>query len=413
MEETNKKYTAKDFALYHSGNMLSHEMHALEKAALEDPFLADALEGYLNTTNFESDIVELKARLEEKRKKGKVFSITSFAQNKWWRIAALFVIIAGAGYFFFKTNNISKENSLAKNEIKTIQKKNKSAAPSTNDSATTNDVAFEKPKPFQFSRDQATLPKPNNRIEKENYEPKLKAPSKTMAPSVSREKNISAADNISAMEEKQGIQKPEKEYVIKGKIMDEKGNPIALASITDPIENKVILTDTAGKFLLTLQDTSTTVIASAAGYASKNVTIKKDEQPTIEMNKNDTNLQEVAVASIKQKEEKKQVLSRAKALNGKVAGVEISKPGIEPFAKNEKFEQYLKENMVTLYDQDNERQTGEVLLSFVIDKNGRPEKIEVLKSSCKICKKEAIRLLENGPAWNMESNKRGTVIIKF
>ena len=39
------KYTAADFERYHSGKMSAGEMHALEKAAMEDPFLADALEG--------------------------------------------------------------------------------------------------------------------------------------------------------------------------------------------------------------------------------------------------------------------------------------------------------------------------------------------------------------------------------
>ncbi len=66
MEEKNKIYKATDFARYHSGTMPADEMHAIEKAALEDPFLADALEGYPNTINFESDILDLKARLKEK-----------------------------------------------------------------------------------------------------------------------------------------------------------------------------------------------------------------------------------------------------------------------------------------------------------------------------------------------------------
>jgi len=33
-------------------------MHALEKAALDDPFLADALEGYLYTTTASDDITQ-------------------------------------------------------------------------------------------------------------------------------------------------------------------------------------------------------------------------------------------------------------------------------------------------------------------------------------------------------------------
>ena len=42
----NNGFTAGDFERYHNGSMSPLEMHQLEKAAMEDPFLADALEGY-------------------------------------------------------------------------------------------------------------------------------------------------------------------------------------------------------------------------------------------------------------------------------------------------------------------------------------------------------------------------------
>src|SRR5258706_6436259 len=116
MKEKNKIYTAEEIARYHSGIMPLDEMHALEKAALEDPFLADALEGYMNAPEAEKDIAELKGQLFEKRGKKNVFSLYSL--GGWWRIAALFIIITGAGYFLYRINYNNKENSLAKNEIK-------------------------------------------------------------------------------------------------------------------------------------------------------------------------------------------------------------------------------------------------------------------------------------------------------
>ncbi|MGH2649031.1 MAG: hypothetical protein ACRDE8_15740, partial [Ginsengibacter sp.] len=140
MTEKSKIYTAKDFERYYAGTMPANEMHTLEKAALEDPFLADALEGYTNTSSFEDDITELTGKLNEKKKKS--FSISAFAQSKWWRIAALFVIVAGAGYFFYEMNYDNKENSLAQSAIKSEDQK-KDSTDINNDSATKNDVAFE------------------------------------------------------------------------------------------------------------------------------------------------------------------------------------------------------------------------------------------------------------------------------
>ena len=67
-------YTAADIEKYHNGLMSSKERHALEKAALDDPFLADALEGYATSSiNSNNDIDELKkrlaARIEQEKEK--------------------------------------------------------------------------------------------------------------------------------------------------------------------------------------------------------------------------------------------------------------------------------------------------------------------------------------------------------
>src|SRR5437660_12896545 len=97
-----KIYTAEDFERYHSGTMSEAEMHALEKAALSDTFIADALEGYSYTQTPVKDVTELREKLLSKNKKKKnIF----FLQNKLWlRIAAIFIIVAGAGYYFYLQN---------------------------------------------------------------------------------------------------------------------------------------------------------------------------------------------------------------------------------------------------------------------------------------------------------------------
>src|SRR5688500_12959755 len=88
-----KKYTAEDIRLYLAGKLSPSQMHDLEKAALQDPFLADALEGMeLNNDQekFSADTNDLNARLNERiKKKGVLLSIN----NLWWKIVAVLVII--------------------------------------------------------------------------------------------------------------------------------------------------------------------------------------------------------------------------------------------------------------------------------------------------------------------------------
>jgi len=113
-------FTAADIEKYHKGLLSSKEMHDLEKAALDDPFLADALVGYAVTgNNTQADIAELKSRLAQRVEGAKVIPLSA-GKNKpipWLRIAALLIIISGtavlANQFIFK----GKSNKIAKNEV--------------------------------------------------------------------------------------------------------------------------------------------------------------------------------------------------------------------------------------------------------------------------------------------------------
>lgn len=100
---TPKIYTAHDIERYHRGEMTAAEMYALERAALDDPMLAEALEGYLHTPTAGADLQilqsRLQQRLEEKKEHHKIF----FLSNQWINIAALFVVIAGSGWLVFQT----------------------------------------------------------------------------------------------------------------------------------------------------------------------------------------------------------------------------------------------------------------------------------------------------------------------
>ncbi|MGZ8559313.1 MAG: hypothetical protein ACXWWC_13305, partial [Chitinophagaceae bacterium] len=99
-------YTAADIEKYHNGLLSAKEMHAMEKAALDDSFLADALEGYaISGVNVNADITKLKNRLAKRTKEE--YKDVSFAAGKtisfsWWKIAAMFLLIVGAGLIVYQ-----------------------------------------------------------------------------------------------------------------------------------------------------------------------------------------------------------------------------------------------------------------------------------------------------------------------
>ena len=115
MPENNKHikpYTAADIQRYLNRQMTMPERHAIEKAALEDPFLAEAIEGYMqhNAPALSSDIENLRKRLREKN----ATKIIPLRNRKiWWSAAAAVLIILGTGiswYWLAPTeNNIAQQ----------------------------------------------------------------------------------------------------------------------------------------------------------------------------------------------------------------------------------------------------------------------------------------------------------------
>jgi len=109
-----KYYTAADIEKYHSGLLSAKEMHELEKAALDDPFLADALEGYGATpVNISADISDLEQRLRKKTKNDK--GATSLRNSSaWWKIAAAIVVLAGAGFVAYELSRGNDHSKMSK-----------------------------------------------------------------------------------------------------------------------------------------------------------------------------------------------------------------------------------------------------------------------------------------------------------
>lgn len=82
-----------DIERYLKGEMNADEMHAIEKRALHDPFLADALEGgAADPHNFTADIDELNARIAAKVKRKP-------QGLPWYYQAAAAVLLVGVSAF--------------------------------------------------------------------------------------------------------------------------------------------------------------------------------------------------------------------------------------------------------------------------------------------------------------------------
>src|SRR5213596_1097437 len=111
MSSKNNGFTASDIERYHSGKMSPAERHALEKAALDDPFLADALEGYAFTSTTAADLRKIQSRLDDKVDQKKIIPL--FQKYGWLSVAALLIIIAGAGWLVYTISEKGSQQQVA------------------------------------------------------------------------------------------------------------------------------------------------------------------------------------------------------------------------------------------------------------------------------------------------------------
>jgi hypothetical protein len=88
-------YSAKDIHAYLTGKLTPQEMHAMERAALTDPMLAEAMEGFHETASFrnEKEFAQLQDQLNGLKKK--IANRKDTRANNWWKMAAIGLLLVG------------------------------------------------------------------------------------------------------------------------------------------------------------------------------------------------------------------------------------------------------------------------------------------------------------------------------
>jgi hypothetical protein len=391
----NKTYSAADFERYHNGSMPAYEMHALEKAALEDPFLADALDGYAYSSSISGDISQLRSRLNEKRETKNESLFFAFKKNGWLRIAALLAIIAGGSYIYYQINYKNKDKAvnnfaLHRSQDSSRQKHNLAIRADTN----ANNITFENAassKPAQKKK--IIVPRIKSvRKSKTFFADTSSEPSQTVASINMLQDKFHARSLANETLKNENENKVLKKHLFKGTVTDDEGSPLPFATITEKGTRNATTADASGNFTLQTNDSVTNAVVTATGYEQKQTVLANDKPTVIAVDRNASELSTVVVTAYGLRKNK---LKKSKVND------------------RDNFNKYLKENITPLYDSNNVRLAGKVSLSFTLDKERKPENIKVIQSSCNACEHAAINLLKNGPQWHKEKNALRNVVIRF
>ena len=371
---------------YIQGLRKGKEAHRLEKESMKDPFLADAIDGYNQVEgNHEQRIEQLRIQISARStKKRNTYAII-------WSVAACLVIGFGiSSYFLFlKETPEPVIPIIPQKEITLVPTKTKT------DSTPISPVSMKQAdKKDIIAKSRTTISKPPS------------APITTMPMEETSDQMVAATDEEVIMTT--GASDPESvkkmriakmaviptNDIIKGKVTDQKGEPLIGASVMYKGTNIGTVTDVNGEFSLLKKAENKQLTAQYIGYDPVEVPVDTSRTMLIAMNEDQKGLSEVVVV-------------------GHGVNKKANKDNTpQPVDGKRKYLKYLKKNLVRPTDETCAQVKGKVVLTFLVNRDGRPFHIKVKKSLCESSDKEAIRLVQEGPDWTY-GNKQAEVTVKF
>ena len=369
--DNNKKYhTAADYSRYHRGEMSAAEMHEMERAALQDPFVQDALDGYIHTNTGEADVALMKERLLSASKENKAAPISTF--KNYWKVAAVLLVAASISFLIYNDNQNEQSQQMAEVTKPVI---NMLDSPINNDMATTNNIS-----------DDSEIADVNL----QNGDESVSSDKPQVAAAV---RNV-GKDIV----EKKTIEKIGGNYKVDGTVVTDEGLAITNAKIYSDDKKVLAKTDDQGKFEFESKNAAASTTIVTEGYQERKKTLDANQTSTVVLK------EEIQVANALNNAAKKTMRFAPPAPENNIA---------VPVNGWDGYNIYLKENTPIVYNEAGIKQTGNVILNFEVDKLGNAEKITVKKSDCPDCNLAAIQLLKDGPKWTGKTGVANEVNIKF
>ena len=360
-------YTSADILKYHQGKLTPIEMNALEKAALQDPFLSDALDGFVAHEQAASDLIELQQKLSQKQQAKKKAVI--FSWKKYYPIigvAASVTLLLFLGYMLSNQNN--NIDSSASNEMEPLPSstKQQNILPNKADTASPQLAAVEIKKSRQ----------------------------NTESIQLNSTADIAASKTI---ESRQTNAIPISEVPVPS-IEQEKQPTEDLATLNKPQDIRVFSTNEVKDL--------------TAGSATGNMAMTDAKIPVTNIQ---TNIEEVnqkagmnnaQVVVTAARSQKKQSITKniAPTLDNEENSLS---------QENEAFQNYVTKNMSSCLDNQQQPIHGQIVLTCKINALKKAFQIKITESLSKECDNQVVELLKGYAEWKAPSTKKVKLIVQL
>ncbi|MGG9972516.1 carboxypeptidase-like regulatory domain-containing protein [Ferruginibacter sp. SUN002] len=400
-------YTAADIHRYLSGKMNTAEMHAIEKAALDDPLLAEAIDGYSNLPGFEQAEGFEQTSTALKQLREKISAPTAHIgmvrkMRPIWRAAAAILVLAGGTALAIFINNSSKEKPvapIAKTETNnvtqstepikegsykiitdtaqqtistpTLSKKEKQATEIIADKTPTQDDVTDIPTTNE--KDNAASKNAASAIADE--ERKKNVPAEILKPVSTKVK----AENPTFKQAEHNNK--EVSAFFSGKVTDKNNTPIPFVTITTA-SGLTSTTDNNGEFRLPIAKAN----GVKATFKANNFQPKSVEA---------TGKYQLIVL------ESKKIINHTKSNAAPGQANVLYNKGAEPAEGWSKYIDFLVDQISYSEYDTGKPVIGETIVSFEIDRNGEPTNFVFIKQIDEDVNDAVKELIINGPEWKI------------
>ncbi|MEO6252073.1 MAG: TonB family protein [Ferruginibacter sp.] len=456
-KEKNIIYTAADIEQYLAGDLSRVQMHAMEKAALDDPLLAEAMEGYEGMKNKEwkNQLVALRKEIEDKGSVAKVIPLHK-RKNNWWKTAAAILILGGCTTLIWTLSKDNKKKNTDQEIAQNIPAAKDSSAQAVNEpsvsktesltptasstseeiktpngpiaqndivkkSGNSNDIIAQPGAPqikpvakngATVSEDKAIVfapptPAPvNNNVTPTNDNAKL-------AEELNASKSKAASANYEAdvlkRQRSDGYSNAKKEATLNNfftaQVVAPDNSPLPFTNISIKKENFGTYADAKGMVRLVSTDSVLNVEVRSVGYLPKTFTLRNNQPPSkIILQEDEVALKDRMIignsTATTDRKSRRATLLTDSAVN------------VEPKDGWDNYNTYVANNLDIPEDMLKRDIRGEVELTFDVKANGTISNIRVNKSLGTEYDEAAKRLILEGPQWKVKKGRKTSASVK-
>lgn len=359
-----------DIKDYLRGNRKGGTANRLERDALSDPFLFEALEGLTTTPGDPIDgLIRLERHLDERAR-------ASHKKNRGWlyAVASIFVVAMCGTLWYMQTGKDVVEPQMAQfragNGDATLTLSSGSMESLGKDS-------------LQNNADTITKRQPRARLI-------LNDGDAIAMDAVEEVKEVQMAtgkqDSALALAKTKVAQN-----TVEGVVTDEKGEPLPGATVLISGTSLGGTTDARGFFRLQVPGEKVHLIFSFVGMKTQKMDVTAGERVQVKMNTENDKLDDVVVAGY--------TASRKKETAAVIPTIKIDTNTIVLSSDVTRFNRYVEQALQYPKEDLEKDNEGVIYVSFELNKKNTPSRIRIKDGFSKESNKELIRLLSNGPKW--------------